>query len=60
VQAQQTRRSFMEAVEIAEMADTSGMKAAFANFDREIDNARQLADKLAAEYASRDTHPAVS
>lgn len=60
VQAQQTRRSFMEAFEIAGLTDTAGMKAAFANFDREIDAARQLADKLATEYASRGTGLAVS
>jgi len=60
VQAQQTRRSFMEAVKIAELVDTPEMMAAFTRFDSEIDKARQLADQLATEYASRDTRPAVS
>ena len=61
VQAQQTRRSFMEAITIAGLSDTAGMKTAFGNFDREIDTARQLADRLATEYAGRDTTgPAVS
>lgn len=60
VQAQQTRRSFAQAVAIAGLADTGEMREMFAALDAEIDSARALAGKLASQHAGRDRSEAVS
>lgn len=60
VQAQQARRSFIDAMEIIEVTGSSNLQARLAGLDGEIDKARILADKLAKEYASRDENGAIS
>lgn len=60
VQAQQTRRTFMEAFGIAKLNRTPRIQLTFDRFDSEIDRARALADQLAAEYAQRDRAESVS
>jgi len=53
VQAQKTRRVFVEALELVDAGDTASVDAAIAKFDRQIDRARTVADRLAREYAGR-------
>lgn len=64
VQAQQTRRAFIEAIKVADLDQkpnqTLDMQNALTRFDGEIDRARALADRLATEYANRDTNGAIS
>lgn len=60
VQAQQTRRAFIIAAEIAQLDNTGHLQAVFARLDSEIDKARTLADRLATEYSRRETVASVS
>lgn len=54
VQAQKVRRTFAHVLPEIATADTAAVDAAMAKFDRQIDRARQIADRLAREYAGRD------
>lgn len=60
IQAQQSRRSFMDAITAGNLAFTNDIEQAIAALDNQIDRARSLADTLAAKYARRDTNRAVS
>ena len=54
VQAQKVRRTFADTLFAIGDADTSSVDAAMVKFDRQIDRARLIADRLAREYTSRN------
>jgi hypothetical protein len=54
VQAQKVRRTFAHILPEIATTDTSSVDAAMAKFDRQVDRARQIADRLAREYTNRD------
>lgn len=60
VQAQQSRRAFIEAAKLAELATHSDILSGLETLDAEIDRARSLADRLAVEYANRGTEKQVA
>lgn len=60
VQAQQARRSFIDAMEIIEGTGSFQLQESLGRLEGEIDKARILANKLAKEYASRDENGAIS
>lgn len=60
VQAQQSRRSFVEAASLAGVESESQLTGLVAQFDAAIDTARDIADLIAADYSSRDTGTSVS
>ena len=60
VQAQQSRRSFVEAAFRAGLDQNADLTGLIERFDVEIDIARDLADRIAAQYSSRDVGNSVS
>ena len=60
VQAQQVRRSFIEAALQANLEENSQVTVLIEQIDAEIDTARGLADQIAGQYSSRDTASSVS
>lgn len=60
VQAQRSRRAFIEAMSVAGISETADLATAFEGFDLEVARARDLADQMAAEYSRRDTSTSVS
>ena len=60
VQAQQVRRSFIEAALQANLEENSQVTVLIEQIDAEIDTARGLADQIAEQYSSRDTASSVS
>lgn len=60
VQAQQTRRSFIEAATLAGVDSSIEVTTLIARMDAEIDVARDFADKIASDYSSRDAGTSIS
>lgn len=60
VQAQRSRRAFIEAMSIAGIDPSADLDSALAGLDREVARARTLADRMATEYSQRDTSTSVS
>lgn len=60
VQAQQTRRSFVEAASAADLVRNTQVNVAMTRLDMKIDEARLIADQLANEYSGRAIDGAVS
>jgi hypothetical protein len=60
VQAQRSRRAFIEAMSISGVDETSELTTAFEALDHELTRARDLADRMATEYSQRDTSISVS
>ena len=60
VQAQRSRRAFIEAMSVAGISETADLAGAFESLDLEVARARDLADQMAAEYSRRDTSTSVS
>lgn len=54
VQAQKARRTFAETLALIDEAVTTPVDDGIAKFDRQIDRARLIADRLAREYAGRN------
>lgn len=54
VQAQKARRTFVETLSELDDGDTALVDAAITKYDRQIDRARLLADRLAREYTTRN------
>ena len=54
VQAQRVRRNFADILPQIDTADTGSVDAAMAKFDRQVDRARGVADRLARDYANRN------
>ncbi len=54
VQAQKVRRTFAHVLPQIDGADTASVDVAMVKFDRQVDRARQIADRLARDYINRD------
>ena len=54
VQAQKVRRTFTSVLPALGKTDMSSVDAAMEKFDRQVDRASEIADRLAREYINRD------